>query len=178
LTDAGFAEPYPQEIQPLVREGGDAAARYGTNLLPFDYAAPAAAAPIANYPYDKTREALLRLARAGELHPCHGVKMQYANPATGGYPIPTIGAFIQWLPNGYRGDSYRSTDATVYCAVEGRGTSRISGQDFSWGPRDVFLMPSWCEVAHQVVEDAVLFSFSDRPAQKALGFWREQVNID
>ena len=29
--------------------------------------------------------------------------------------------------------------------------------------------------ADQAAEDAVLFSFSDRPAQKALGIWREEA---
>jgi gentisate 1,2-dioxygenase len=30
-------------------------------------------------------------------------------------------------------------------------------------------------VAHEALEDAVLFSYSDRPAQKALGLWREEI---
>jgi gentisate 1,2-dioxygenase len=30
-------------------------------------------------------------------------------------------------------------------------------------------------VQHEAEGDAVLFSFSDRPAQKALGLWREQA---
>jgi gentisate 1,2-dioxygenase len=30
-------------------------------------------------------------------------------------------------------------------------------------------------VQHEADADSVLFSFSDRPAQKALGLWREQV---
>jgi gentisate 1,2-dioxygenase len=34
-------------------------------------------------------------------------------------------------------------------------------------------VPSWYPVAHQATEDSILFSFSDRPAQKALGLWRE-----
>jgi gentisate 1,2-dioxygenase len=28
-------------------------------------------------------------------------------------------------------------------------------------------------VSHEALEDAILFSFSDRAAQKALGVWRE-----
>jgi gentisate 1,2-dioxygenase len=89
--------------------------------------------------------------------------------------MPTIGAFIQWLPTGFRGGRYRATDATVYCAIEGRGRSRVGEQSFAWEPHDVFVVPSWCEVAHEALEDAVLFSYSDRPAQKALGLWREEI---
>jgi gentisate 1,2-dioxygenase len=37
----------------------------------------------------------------------------------------------------------------------------------------VFVVPSWAKVIHQATVDAVLFSFSDRPVQQALGLWRE-----
>ena len=67
----------------------------------------------------------------------------------------------------------RSTDGTVYCVVEGHGQSKAGDRVFEWGPRDVFVVPSWCTVSHAAREDAVLFSFSDRPAQKAMGIWRE-----
>ena len=36
--DAGFAERYPDEVQPVVKPEGDALARYGANLLPIDHA--------------------------------------------------------------------------------------------------------------------------------------------
>jgi gentisate 1,2-dioxygenase len=101
--------------------------------------------------------------------------MQYANPATGGYPMPTIGAFLQMLPAGFEGKAYRSTDGTVYCVVEGSGRSDVGDKTFEWEAHDVFVVPSWCRVSHQAVEDAVLFSFSDRPVQKALGLWREET---
>jgi gentisate 1,2-dioxygenase len=175
FLDAGFAERHPQEVQPVARPERDALARYGENLLPLDYAPPTRTTPVFSYPYDRTRGALERLAAAGPLHPCHGIKMQYANPATGGYPMPTIAAFIQRLPAGFRGKPYRSTDGTVYAVVEGRGRSAVGAERFAWGPRDVFVVPSWCEVAHEADEEAVLFSFSDRPVQKALGLWREQA---
>jgi 2-polyprenyl-6-methoxyphenol hydroxylase-like FAD-dependent oxidoreductase len=64
---------------------------------------------------------------------------------------------------------------TVYAVVEGRGRSTVGEQTFDWGPRDVFVVPSWAAVSHEAGEDAVLFSFSDRPVQKALGLWREEV---
>jgi len=41
-------------------------------------------------------------------------------------------------------------------------------------PKDVFVVPSWHEVSHQAQEEAVLFSFNDFPAMKALGLFREQ----
>jgi gentisate 1,2-dioxygenase len=101
--------------------------------------------------------------------------MQYVNPATGGYPMPTIGAFVQLLPSGFAGRPSRATDGTVYCVIEGRGRSRVGDQSFAWEAHDVFVVPSWCSVAHEAIDDAVLFSYSDRPAQKALGLWREEL---
>jgi gentisate 1,2-dioxygenase len=89
--------------------------------------------------------------------------------------MPTIGAFLQLLPSGFRGAPYRATDATVFCCVEGRGRTRAGDRTLEWSPRDVFVAPSWCPVAHHAELESVLFSFSDRPAQKALGLWREQA---
>jgi gentisate 1,2-dioxygenase len=172
--DAGFAERYPEEVQPAVRPEGDAQSRYGQNLLPLEYRPASRTTPVFSYPYEKTRDALSRLQRAGPPHPSHGIKLQYANPATGGYPMPTIAAFIQLLPAGFQGARHRSTDGTVFSVVEGRGRSKVGKEIFEWGPKDVFVVPSWHEVSHEAREEAVLFSFSDRPVQKALGIWREE----
>jgi gentisate 1,2-dioxygenase len=173
--DTGFAERYPEESQPVAKAEGDALARFGANLLPVEYEAASATTPIFSYPYARTREALETIRRNGDPHPGHGFKMQYANPATGGYPMPTIGAFVQMLPQGFRGQRYRATDGTVYCVIEGNGRSRVGDQSLAWEAHDVFVIPSWCPVAHEAFADAVLFSYSDRPAQKALGLWREEA---
>jgi gentisate 1,2-dioxygenase len=121
------------------------------------------------FPYAPAREAL----RNKSLHPCHGAKMEYLK-ANGAPVTPTLGAFLQSLPAGFKGAPYRSTDSTVYCVAEGNGTSSIGDRSFEWAARDIFVVPSWYPVAHQATGDSILFSFSDRPAQKALGLWREQ----
>src|SRR5881392_3759913 len=175
FVDAGFAERYPDEVQPVVKAEGDALARYGANLLPVDHVPSSKTTPIFSYPYARTREALEQMRRNDRLHPCHGVKMQYINPSTGGPAMPTIGAFIQLLPRGFDGRRYRSTDGTVYCVVEGRGRTRIGDSVFDWQPKDVFVVPSWSLVNHEAQDDSVLFSFSDRPMQQALGLWRESI---
>jgi gentisate 1,2-dioxygenase len=131
--------------------------------------------PVFNYPYSRSREALQQLSSNSPVDPHHGFKLQYVNPASGGYPLITIAAFLQLLPKGFAGQAYRSTDSTIYNVVEGRGTSRIGSQTFTWGPRDIFVVPSWQPVSHEAGEDAVLFSASDRAAQKALGLWREDT---
>ena len=47
--------------------------------------------------------------------------------------------------------------------------------NFAWKEHDIFVAPSWYPVSHHAETEAVLFSFSDRPVQKALGLWREQA---
>jgi len=175
LLGTSFAEPHPQGLQPMTRKEGDAAARYSQNLLPVDYTPSRSTTPVFNYPYARSREALDWLYRNSPLDACHGIKMQYSNPATGGSPMPTIGAFLQLLPAGFQGSAYRSTDAMVYCVAEGGGRSQIGGTSFEWRKNDVFVVPSWCPVSHQAAGEAVLFSFSDRPVHKALGLWREEA---
>jgi gentisate 1,2-dioxygenase len=172
--DTGFAEHHPEEVQPVVREEGDAFTRYGANLLPIEFKATRPYSPMFTYPYARSRETLEHLHRRGPLHPSHGIKMQFVNPATGGYPMPTIGAFLQWLPSGFKGAVSRATDGTVYHVIEGRGRSRVADTTLTWQPHDIFVVPSWTTVSHEADTEAVLFSFSDRPVQKALGLWREE----
>jgi gentisate 1,2-dioxygenase len=175
MLGTGFAEHYPEEVQPLSRKDGDALMRYGANLMPVDHTPQRRSSPIFNYPYSRTRDALDGLCRNGPIHPCHGVKMQYVDPSTGGYPLPTMAAFVQLLPLGFQGAAYRSTDATIYSVVEGCGRTMVGDTALDWKERDVFVIPSWYPVSHQAQSEAVLFSFSDRPVQKALGLWREQM---
>ena len=75
--------------------------------------------------------------------------MRYSNPVTGGYPMTTIAAFIQFLPKGFK-------TAVV-----------------DWQPPDIFVVPSWKHVTHEATDEAVFFSFSDRPIQEALNLFRE-----
>lgn len=175
LFDASFRESYPGDTQPAAVPEGDSEARYAANMLPVDWLPTRPSSPVFNYPYSRSRETLDTLARHGPVHPCHGVKLRFVNPASGGPPMPTIGAFMQLLPSGFRGAPYRGTDATVYMVVDGRGRTRVGEAVWTWGPRDLFVAPSWAAVSHEAEEEAVLFSFSDRPAQQALGFWREQA---
>jgi len=178
LFDTSFLERHPEEEGQVERVvEGDAFARYGSNMLPVDYVPARPSSPIFSYPYSRSRETLEVLHRNGPVHVCHGVKMRYINPATGGSPMPTIGAFMQLLPKGFHGQPYRATDATIFSVVEGTGSTTIGGETFAWGPRDIFVAPSWAPVSHVATTEAVVFSMSDRPAQQVLNLWREQAPI-
>jgi gentisate 1,2-dioxygenase len=173
FLDASFAEGLKQDEQAVTRPEGDSFARYGHNLLPVDMKRASKSSPIFNYPYRATREALEQMKRQAEWDACHGVKLRYTNPVTGDYAMPTMGTFIQLLPKGFKTSRYRSTDATVFTPVEGHGRSRIGDTVLEWGPKDVFVVPSWQWVEHEADEEAVLFSYSDRPIQEKLDLFRQ-----
>ena len=72
-------------------------------MLPLDYRSTTSASPVFAYPYARSRETLDRLQRSAPLHACHGAKIRFVNPATGGYAMPTIAGFLQLLPAGFSG---------------------------------------------------------------------------
>ncbi|WP_425986786.1 gentisate 1,2-dioxygenase [Brevundimonas sp. TWP1-2-1b1] len=173
VFDASFAEEHLEDRQRITRHVGDSAWRYGANMLPVGYKSTKATSPIFNYPYARSREALDHLLRQGEIDPRHGFKMRYINPVDGGWAMPTISPCLQLLPKGFKTQSYRSTDATIFVITEGSGRSVINGETYEWGPRDLFVVPSWHTVTHEADGEAVMFSYSDRVCQEKLGLWRE-----
>ena len=173
LLAASFQEPANADSQMVTRPVGDSLARFGNNLLPIDWQPPTRNSPVFSYHYTRTREALAVLAKNGDPDRCHGHKLRYVNPASGGSPMPTIGAFMQLLPGGFTTAPYRSTDGAVLVCVEGQGETIVGETTLRWKPRDIFVVPNWAQHQHRAASEAVLFSFSDRPLQQALGLWRE-----
>jgi gentisate 1,2-dioxygenase len=50
----------------------------------------------------------------------------------------------------------------------------IGDSRWDFAPHDIFVVPSWEFYRLDAATDCVLFSYSDRAAQEALGFWREE----
>ena len=130
--------------------------------------------PVINYTYARTRPILDRLKKAGEIDKSHGARVHYVNPVNGGPVLPTMGASLALFPKGFKGEKYRATDGTIFVCTEGGGTTNVDGKVLEWGVNDVFVVPPWKAYSHQVNKESVLFSISDRPAQEALGIWREE----
>ena len=101
----------------------------------------------------------------------HGALYEYTNPLTGGPIMPTMGARLELI----RGEApeRRHTGSVIYQVAAGSGTSTIGGRRFDWQEKDIFCVPSWTAYSHQAEKEAVLFSFNDFPAMRALGLWRE-----
>src|SRR5262245_40262800 len=106
FLDAGFAEKTEEAVQQPLRPEGHALARYGANMLPVDFQqASSEPTRVFVYPYQRTRAALCDIAH-GTPDPHFGFKQRFVNPATGASPMPTIGAFVQWLPAGFEARPY------------------------------------------------------------------------
>ncbi len=177
--DAGFAENGATRSQPITRPEGASFARYGHNMAPVRGNAPfGATSPIFSYPYERSREALHQLERSAPIDASDGYKLRYINPLTGGTPMPTLQPFLQRLPAGFEGQGWRQTDGAVYSVVEGTGTAYIESPSgpvrFDFEARDHFVVPSWQALRLQSTAGCVLFSFSDRPVQEALGIHKEE----
>jgi gentisate 1,2-dioxygenase len=171
--ETAFGEDFPTPTQPTSRQNGDSLSFYGSGVLP-DGAPALKRTPVINYTYARTRPIIERMLEAGDIDKRHGARVRYANPATGGHVLPTMGAWLAMLPKGFRGEPYRATDGTVFACAEGRGTTTVDGEVLEWRKNDVFVVPGWKHYYHAAAEQSVLFSISDRPAQEALGVWREE----
>jgi gentisate 1,2-dioxygenase len=95
---------------------------------------------------------------------------EYKNPLTGGSVMPTVGARLERVRDG---KSIRHTGSVIYQVASGRGWSEIGDRRFEWEEKDIFCVPSWTRYRHGASKEAVLFSFNDFPAIKALGLWKE-----
>ncbi|WP_296560575.1 gentisate 1,2-dioxygenase [Pigmentiphaga sp.] len=175
MLDASFAESSTQDRQALQRPAGDNVLRYGNGLVPVDAApAPNLASPMFCYPYERTLASLRALQAADRPDPHLGYKLRYVDPLSGRSPMPTMGAYAQLLPRGHATAPYRCSAGTVFAVLEGSVAVTLDDRRFVAGPNDVFVIPSWATHQLHAQDEAVLFSFSDRPVQEALALWREQ----
>jgi gentisate 1,2-dioxygenase len=176
---AGFSEHYPQATFPSAGPPGDSHFRYGRNLLPVGYRRGTAASPVFAYPFENAYESLEHLRAHSDWDPHHGIKMEYIDPTTGGPAIPTISTFLQLVPQGFATAPYRATASSVATIVRGRGRVTISRDDeqvvFSYGPKDLWAVPSWHSLRIEAEEETVLFTASDEAVHRKLGVWREHL---
>ena len=173
LLDAGFRQDHADHPAPAERNTGISNCTFGLNMLPVDCDRTATTSPLFNYSYARSRQALHDHSRGAACDPHFGYRLRYANPLNGDWAIPTIATWLQLLPKGLQTTRVRSTDGTIFVVVEGRGRSVIAGTSIDWAKGDIFVVPSWSEVRHEAIDEAVLFGASDRVVQEKLGLWRE-----
>ena len=96
---------------------------------------------------------------------------EYLNPLTGGPVMPTMGARLELVRKS--SDFIRHTGSVIYQVASGSGWSEVGDQKFEWEEKDIFCVPSWTRYRHGAHGEAVLFSFNDFPAMRALSLYRE-----
>ena len=141
--ETSFAEHFDEKMQNTNHEDGNSFERFASGVLPDGMPVTQNRSPVINYPYAKMRPILERLKNTGDVDKRLGARVRYANPINGGPVLPTMGAHLALLPKGFKGEPYRSTDATIFACAEGQGTTIIDGKPFDWGVNDVFVVPSW-----------------------------------
>ena len=175
--DANFYEVHPDLHQVPGKVVNDCYLREGAGILkPADRGWTKRYSPLLAYPWERTYEALLNLAKVSDGSPYDGVIMEYVNPVTGGSVMPTMGAHMQLLQPGQATQAHRHTGSVVYHVAKGRGHSVIAGKRFDWKEHDIFVVPSWAWHEHandDQSEDACLFSFNDVPMIHSLDLWAE-----
>jgi gentisate 1,2-dioxygenase len=173
--EAIFGEGYNDKRHSLTRREGDSLARFGSGLLPVDAVERfGQTSPIFNYPYERTREALLAAARGADPDPHVATTLRYANPKDGGWAMPTISTWVMHLPAGYETAPMRSTDGIVVAVAEGMGEMQCGDRAFDFAQDDVLVAPGWSWRSFTAKSECVLFCFSDRVAQEKLGLFREE----
>ncbi|MBX9826847.1 MAG: gentisate 1,2-dioxygenase [Xanthobacteraceae bacterium] len=173
--ETSFMTHFDEKAQNTSRQDGDSLDRYGSGVLPDGTLDTFKnRSPVINYTYARTKPIIERMMKAGDVDPIHGARVRYSNPVTGGHVMVTMGAYLALFPKGFKGKDYQSTDGTIFVCIEGRGSTKVGDKELSWGPNDVFVIPPWQRYSHNVADESVLFSISDKPAQEALGIWREK----
>lgn len=174
MLNASFREEMDGQRHEIVRPDDSSRAEYGSAMAPASRPLhPSAVSPILNYPYVRADEMLTSMAAHEAPDAWRGHMLDYLNPLTGDWAMPTLATSMRRFPAGFSTKPYRSTDTTVFMVVEGEGTSRIGDLEFDWGPHDLIVVPSWEAQQHQASRRATLFSYSDRAVQEKLNMFRE-----
>ena len=173
LLDAGFMEPANADSQSVTRPSGDSYARYGANMLPVDYK-PGKASPVFNYPYERSREALATLGTQWRARRVARIQAALRQSGDGRFPDADDRRLHAMAARGFR---HRAISQHRWHGVLRR---RRRGRDRRRRHRPSLEAARHLRGAELAAPpspastDAVVFSFSDRPVQDALGLWREE----
>ena len=128
------------------------------------------------YRAEEVREAQ-RLLRDEAGSPYEGIIVEYTDPTSGRPVVPTLSFRSQLIRAGEKLMPYRTTASTVYCVLEGDGTTDVNGKSLQWSRNDLFVVPGWMWTRHEnrdAANDAILYSVTDAPTLEKLGLLRVQ----
>ncbi len=179
LMESSFFQLYHERQQETTVPANHSERLYAHGRLNprWDVTDATAKSPLACYPWADTEKALRDISSETTGSATDGVILEFTNPLNGGPVMPTISCRIQQLAPRFHTDAVRRTSSAIYHVVQGEGRSIVGGQELVWGERDIFCVPNWATVEHENTsgsEPAILFSYTDEPVQRALGYWREE----
>lgn len=104
---------------------------------------------------------------------CDGLRLELKN--TGGGPVgQTVSVYTQWVRASERTLTHRHTGASIYICQEGRGSVRIENEVFEFGPKDIFVIPSWHWHSFESAQGCFLHSINDLALIQKMRLYREQ----
>jgi gentisate 1,2-dioxygenase len=147
LTEAMFAEEYPQKYEPI-------------------------SSVAASSPFRFTRDAIARMLEKAAPDPegRHDGVVGLETP-----DMPMMGLTVEKLRTGFKGRTQRSTANRIFVVMEGAGQSVAGSTTFKWKRGDTIVIPTWQYFAHHANTDSILFGLSDEPLMKALRYYRSEV---
>jgi len=173
--EAAFMDHMNDKSQIITKTEGQSVSLFGSGLAPMKPQSPfGLTSPIFNYSYSRSRPALMQVAENAEADPHLAHTLRYVNPLDGSWAMPTIGAWLTYIPKGFETKALRATDGQSIVVLEGEITLDVDGKTFTAGESDVAAVPAWMWKRIRASKDAVIFTFSDRAAQEKLGIYREE----
>lgn len=118
---------------------------------------------------DLALDSLLELGNGNE------AELRYRDPGRDQDVMPTLRCEMRRVVGGHTTATDQQTGTRVSAVLDGSGTVRLGGQEFTLAPGDVFVVPSWCEHQLEAHSTFNIFTASDAPVLDALGLSRRKV---
>jgi gentisate 1,2-dioxygenase len=103
--------------------------------------------------------------------------VRFSNPSTGKDALRSIRTEMHRLRAGARTTPVRSVGSAVWQVFAGEAVATVGDRVFDLTAGDLFVVPSWCQVAIRAESRTDLFRFSDEPVYEALGLARTSSGV-
>jgi len=172
-----FGDIFPQPQQPVDKPEGWSAMTSGPARPPS--LKSEFTPPPYRYRWADSYATLMALKEREEVDPYDGIRLEFRNPETGGSTFPTMACAIQLLLAHEATRAHRHNSTVLYQAFRGSGATVVDGERLEWNQGDIFVVPPWAihHDENRGAEDAILYSISDEPVWRALGFYREDNDV-
>lgn len=169
--NAMFFERFSAPTQPVVHNDTFTKRRTGA-LRPRGIERRAGGHPYI-YKWHDAQDVLANM-EASDWDPYEGFVLDYVDPVSGGYALPTIACRLHRLPAGRSTMRQRETSSRIYHVVHGAGRTTAQGKVLDWEAGDSFIVPGWSWSEHAADRQSVLFEMSDEPVLQASCLYRRQ----